>query len=63
MLKEWENVGRQKITLIEVVKNDMSIKEVIDNMTLNIIECQKMIHVPTLTNLLRIYSRLQKFWD
>ena len=37
--------GRPRITLVEVVKNDMSIKEVTKVMTLNIIKWRKRIHV------------------
>ena len=37
--------GRPRITLVEVVKNDVSIKEVTKVMTLNIIKWRKRIHV------------------
>ena len=40
--------GKQKITLVEVVKKDMSIKEVTESMTLDKIECKKRIHVADL---------------
>ena len=58
------------ITLVEVIKNDMSIKEVtehmtLEHMTLDIIEWRKNIHVAdakSLTNMLRIHSQ-PKFWD
>jgi hypothetical protein len=40
--------GRPKIKLVEVVKNDMSIKEVTGSMTLDRIEFQKRIHVADL---------------
>ena len=37
--------GRQKITLVEVIKKDMSIRELIENMTSDRIEWRKRIHV------------------
>jgi hypothetical protein len=37
--------GRPKITLIEVVKNDMLIKKVTESMTSDRIEWRKRIHV------------------
>ena len=40
--------GKPKITLVEVVKKYMSIKEVIESMTLDRIECRKSIHVADL---------------
>ena len=40
--------GKPKITLVEVVKKDMSIKEVTESMTLDRIECRKSIHVADL---------------
>jgi hypothetical protein len=40
-----EGGGRPKIILIEVVKNNMSIKEITNTMTSNIIGWRKRIHV------------------
>jgi hypothetical protein len=40
--------GRCKITLVEVVKNDMSIKEVTKSMMLDIIEWWRRTHVVNL---------------
>jgi len=37
--------GRPKITLIEVIKNNMSIKEVIQRVTLDKIKWRKRIHI------------------
>ena len=37
--------GRQKITLVKVIKKDMSIREVIESMTSDRIEWRKRIHV------------------
>ena len=37
--------GRQKITLVEVIKKDMSIRELIESMTSDRIEWRKRIHV------------------
>ena len=37
--------GRPKITLVDVVKKDMSIKEVTEAMTTDRIECKKRIHM------------------
>ena len=37
--------GRPKITLIEVIKNNMSIKEVIERLTLDKIKWRKRIHI------------------
>jgi len=52
------------ITLVEVIKNDMLIKEVTEHMALDIIEWRKNIHVAdakSLTNMLRIQSQPQNF--
>ena len=48
-------MARPKITLIEVVKNDVSIKKVIENMILDKIEWQESIHVLILTSRLKIH--------
>lgn len=49
---EWDQVERTiknrgwpSITLVEVIKDDLSIKEVTENMTSNIIELKKRKHV------------------
>ena len=39
------DIGRPKITLVEVIKEDMSIKEVTKKITLDRIEWRKRIHV------------------
>ena len=45
-LKQWKKGrGRPKITLVEVVKNDMLIKEVTESIALDEIEWWKIIHV------------------
>ena len=47
--------GRPKITLVEVIKNDMLIKGVIENMTLDRVEWRQRIkYDQPLTNMLRI---------
>ena len=47
--------GRPKITLVEVIKNDMLIKGVIENMTLDRVEWRQRIQYDQpLTNMLRI---------
>ena len=47
--------GRPKITLVEVIKNDMLIKGVIENMTLDRVEWRQRIQYDQpLTNILRI---------
>ena len=38
-------IGKPKITLVEVIKEDMSIKEVTKKITLDRIEWRKRIHV------------------
>ena len=45
MREQDEGGGRPKIILIEVVKNNMSIKEITNTMTSNIIGWWKRIHV------------------
>ena len=37
--------GRPKITLVEIIKKDMSIRKVTKSMTSNIIKWRKRIHV------------------
>ena len=54
-------MARPKITLIEVVKNDVSIKKVIENMILDKIEWQESIHVLILTSRLKIHVQLQNY--
>ena len=44
--------GRTKITLVEVIKKDMSIREVIESMISDRIEWRKRIHIAD-----------PKFWD
>lgn len=43
--------GRQKITLVEVIQKNISIKEVIEARTLDRIKRRKRINVVSLTNL------------
>ena len=43
--KKKKSRGRLKITLVEVIKNDLLIKEITKNRTSNIIEWGKTIHV------------------
>ena len=47
---------RSKKALVEVIKNDMSNKEVKESMNLDRMEWGKRISVSILTNFLRIYS-------
>ena len=45
-LREWKkSKGRAKIILVELVKKDMLIKEVIESMSLDRTEWQKIIHL------------------
>ena len=45
-LREQKMYRKPKITLVEVIKKkDMSIKKVINNMTLDIIEWRKRMHM------------------
>jgi hypothetical protein len=53
-----KGIGRPKIILVEVVKKDISIKEVTYGLTLERIKWRKR----TLISPRRIHSRLQKNW-
>lgn len=44
-MRELKKVGRSKITLVEVLKRDLSIKEVMEDMTLDQIEWREIKHV------------------
>ena len=57
MKKGWKI---PKIALVKVVKKDLSIKEVMENMTLGKINKEKEYMWSTLTNLL-MHSQSQKF--
>ena len=56
-----KGIIRPTIILVEVIKINMSIKEVTKSMTSNKIELQKRIHVTNHYLSLRIYGRSQTF--